>query len=61
MKVTKEETLDFFDECNKKSHIATKKFKKFKRKLETWKKKQQQICENLIFKTKLTKLKKDAR
>jgi formyltetrahydrofolate synthetase len=24
-KLTKEETLDFFDECNKKSHIATKK------------------------------------
>jgi hypothetical protein len=37
-KLTKKETIDFFDECNKKSHITTKKFKKFKRKLETWKK-----------------------
>jgi hypothetical protein len=37
-KLTKKETLDFSDECNKKSHITTKKFKKFKRKLETCKK-----------------------
>jgi hypothetical protein len=31
-KLTKEETLDFFDECNKKSHITTKKTQKIQNK-----------------------------
>jgi hypothetical protein len=31
-KLTKEETLDFSDECNKKSHIVTKKIQKNKKK-----------------------------
>lgn len=45
-----------------KNHTSPQKnSKNSKESLKPGKKQQQQICENLIFKTNLTKLKKDAR